>query len=243
MLKYKWFLICSFFIIFQGSASSKDMNLNLIKLKYRDAYEIKYLLKPMLALGAKISGSGYTLIIQTTPSNMRQLRHILRLIDTRPAMLKIMVKNGSNMNNDGYSVKHYTTSALNNSIQSITVLDGRGAFISQGKEQAAVSIIGGAFWPAVLNSYKKIQTGFYIVPYLRGRQVMLQIIYKYENNSEPQSLVELQNMATTVMTPLGRWTSIGGEGKQDDSRKLYETSYRTQRSLRISIKIFLIKSL
>jgi hypothetical protein len=225
MLKSKWYLICSFFIIFQVTAS----DLNLIKLKYRDAYEVKSLLKPMLAPGGKISGHGYTLIIQTTASNMQQLKHILRAIDIRPSMLKIMVKKAGAVNNDRYLVKHYQTRSLNTSIQSITVLDGRGAFIFEGKEQPVLSIIGGAFWPSVLKSYKKTQTGFYIVPYLRGRQVMLQVIYKYENSREPQSVVELQNMATTVMIPLGRWTSIGGGEHQNNSNSLYNKTYSTRR--------------
>jgi hypothetical protein len=194
----------------------------------------------MLVNGGKISGSGYTLIIQTTPSNINQLRKLIKSIDTKPAMFKIMLKNVVDVNNSDYLVKHYSTRNMNNSIQSITTLSGHGAFISQGKDQSVVSIIGGSFWPSVLRTYKKRQTGFYIVPYLRGSQVMLKIIYKDENSQDPQSEIELQNMATTVIVPLGRWTNLGGQATNNSSSSEYTSTYSTGSSSNIAIQIIKI---
>lgn len=241
MLKSKWWLLCCLLIIFQGSASLQKMNFNLIKLHYRDAFEVKSLLKPMLAPGGKISGSGYTLIIQTTSSNMRQLKLLLRKIDTRPAMLKIMVRSGNLFNRSSSLNKHYISRDLKNSMQTLSLLEGHGAFIATGKELPTVSIIGGVFWPGVLNSYEKIQTGFYIVPYLRGRQAMVQFIFKQENSQQPNSVIDLQNMSTTVMVPLGRWYTISGTNQSSNDEDVYQKNYSSRLSSIVSIKILKLK--
>lgn len=70
---------------------SADMQIQTIQLQGRAAEEIIPILQPMLAPGGSLSGTGYKLIVRSTPENIGQLRALLAEIDSPPEQLLIFV--------------------------------------------------------------------------------------------------------------------------------------------------------
>lgn len=70
---------------------SADMQIQTIQLQGRTAEEIIPILQPMLAPGGSLSGTGYKLIVRSTPENIGQLRALLAEIDSPPEQLLIFV--------------------------------------------------------------------------------------------------------------------------------------------------------
>lgn len=74
-----------------GSSVLAAMEIRTIQLQGRQAEEIIPVLRPMLAPGGSLSGSGYKLIVKSTPNNIEQIRALLADIDKVPEQLLIFV--------------------------------------------------------------------------------------------------------------------------------------------------------
>jgi len=83
-----------------------DMIIETIDLHYRASDEIIPLVKPMLTSDASITGTGYKLIIKSTPENIEQIKNLLQELDRDPNQLVIQVaiNNQRDMNRAGGSV-------------------------------------------------------------------------------------------------------------------------------------------
>lgn len=66
--------------------------LEVIPLKHRTVEQVLPTIQPFLDRQGAINGMNNQLIIRTTPSNLRQIKEILRQIDTSPRRLLITVK-------------------------------------------------------------------------------------------------------------------------------------------------------
>ncbi len=77
------------------SAGLAASSIEIINLKNRPAAEILPLVKPMLDSNGAISGTGFQLIIRTSPGNLSQIQNIISQIDTAPNQLLISVFQGS----------------------------------------------------------------------------------------------------------------------------------------------------
>lgn len=73
-------------------AYAAPMSLEVIQLQHRSAEELIPVLRPLLIEQGTLTGTGYQLIVRTTPENLDQLRDILKRIDTAPRRLIITVK-------------------------------------------------------------------------------------------------------------------------------------------------------
>jgi len=67
-------------------------SLEVIQLQHRSAEDVIPILRPFLDQRGALSGTGYQLIVRTTPENLTQLRDILKRVDTAPRRLIITVK-------------------------------------------------------------------------------------------------------------------------------------------------------
>jgi hypothetical protein len=77
---------------FSARVAAREMQLEVIDLYTRSADEMVQLLKPMLAPGGSISGTGDKLVIRTTPQNLAELRMIIDQVDAAPRRLRITVR-------------------------------------------------------------------------------------------------------------------------------------------------------
>ena len=74
------------------SARAESTVLEVIPLKHRTVEQVLPTIQPFLDRQGAINGMNNQLIIRTTPSNMSQIKEILRQIDTAPRQLIITVK-------------------------------------------------------------------------------------------------------------------------------------------------------
>ncbi|MGD8782937.1 MAG: hypothetical protein PVG75_00790 [Thioalkalispiraceae bacterium] len=70
------------------------MIIESIQLRHRPAEEIIPLIKPMLAADASITGTGYKLIIKSTPENLEQVKNLLKQLDVNQNLLRVSVSMG-----------------------------------------------------------------------------------------------------------------------------------------------------
>jgi type II secretory pathway component GspD/PulD (secretin) len=77
--------------------------LEVIQLQHRSAEDVIPILRPFLYERGALTGSGYQLIVRTTPENLEQLRDIIKRVDIAPRRLIITVKqstDGSDSNSE-----------------------------------------------------------------------------------------------------------------------------------------------
>lgn len=70
-------------------------SIDIIDLRNRPAEEMLPIIRPMLDSDGAISGSGFQLIIRTSPGNLAQIKQIISKLDTAPRQLMISVFQGS----------------------------------------------------------------------------------------------------------------------------------------------------
>lgn len=68
-----------------------EMSIESVNLHHRNAQEIIPILKPLLAKGGSITGTGYKLFIKSDPENIAQIRHLLGQIDVAAKNLLVSV--------------------------------------------------------------------------------------------------------------------------------------------------------
>lgn len=74
-----------------SSVSAGAMKLEMITLNYRSVDDIIPIIRPLLAEGGTVTGSGDQLILKTTPDNLAEVRQVLSSIDRAPRRLLITV--------------------------------------------------------------------------------------------------------------------------------------------------------
>lgn len=77
------------------AAHAEQQVLEVVTLGYRQADEVIAVLRPLLAPGGALTGTGDRLIIRTTPANLKQLKQVLAVMDSKPRQLVISVRQGS----------------------------------------------------------------------------------------------------------------------------------------------------
>ncbi len=115
----KSLLFVTFF--FYVASAIADMQIETIDLHNRSAQEVIEIIRPMLQQGGSITGTGYKLIIKSTPQNIEQIKILLTEIDSAAAQLLVSVTMNRQTVMDELHASH-----------SVTV-KGRSGRISVGK--------------------------------------------------------------------------------------------------------------
>ena len=91
--------------------SQADMIIETIELHYRPTEEIIPLVTPMLDSDASITGTGYKLIIKSSPENIEQIKTLVTELDVDPTQLLIHVaiNDKQQMQDSGASVNVQAT--------------------------------------------------------------------------------------------------------------------------------------
>ncbi len=93
-------------LFFVSMNAWSEMIIETIQLLHRSSEEVIPIVRPMLDPEGSLSGTGYKLIIKSTPTNISQIQAMLEEIDVNPNQLKISVsyQDQSNQNDRGGSV-------------------------------------------------------------------------------------------------------------------------------------------
>ncbi len=81
-------------VLLLGAAVAHADAIEFIQLNHRPAEEMIPVLRPLLDPGGTLTGTGFQLIVRTTPGNLAQLKGVIARLDTAPRQLLIAVFQG-----------------------------------------------------------------------------------------------------------------------------------------------------
>lgn len=213
-----------FFILWLSSPAytEEEMPISIVTLSYRSANAIIPLIKPVMPKGSTLVGDKNHLIIRTTPQNLAEITEMIKTLDRPPQVLAITVKQGAQTdqwqmrNPEKVRIIETRSHGGENDEQTVQVLDGEMAFIQTGKEiqilKAVDDVTSDTEHGIVAGiDYKKVQTGFYVLPQLQGDRVLLVISRNRDVLSRTgNGDIDTTQMETRTIIPLDTWTPLGG---------------------------------
>lgn len=256
-------LIILFFLVLCGNPAVADYPLEIIDLKTRPADEILPLIKPFVGDDGIVTGKDYKLIIRAAPERLQDIRNILNELDQRPRRLMVHVRRihpdelerqhigyGANLSVGdkariavGKPAPRHGVSIHANSIhtrrenqltQKVQALEGQPAFISVGRSIPTQNWRIGPFGYQSTTYYRDAETGFYVVPRIKGSLVTLEISQQHETPShrysQTDTQIDSQQLHTTVTGRLGAWITVGGADTSASEKRsgvgIHERTYK-----------------
>jgi type II secretory pathway component GspD/PulD (secretin) len=223
--------------LFLFAASAAD--LTVIDLQHRRADEVIPILRPLVGSDVALSGIDYKLLVRGNGADVARIRDALSVIDRAPKQLLVSVRySGSPARNDSnigvggtvdnrgaqVVVRGGTTisTASDDSISSVRVLEGNGARIATGQSVPVVTPIimtsqsgnqsaSAAVVLGTATDYREISSGFNVMPRVNGDRVLLDIAARQERPADLGSgSATVQRASTTISGRLGEWIELGG---------------------------------
>ncbi|WP_422126850.1 hypothetical protein [Thioalkalivibrio sulfidiphilus] len=209
----------------------------IIQLQHRSADELMPHIQPLLGPRDALTGTGYRLILRTSPGRLNQIREVIAELDQplRQLRLSVRMEHGANLaqqridptgeiDAQGRVVRRHTTTR-DDGEQWVRVQEGQQAHIREGEviPMATVAdlrhdgtLVGGV-------DYRNLDRGFVVTPHLMpdGR-VRLHIVQIAERESPAGGgRVETRGLETVVTVEPGEWLDLGGtigRSREDDRR-------------------------
>jgi type II secretory pathway component GspD/PulD (secretin) len=200
----------------------------VLDLRYRSAQDLLPALKPLVGPDTSLSGIDYKLLIRGSSADVARVREALAVLDRAPRQLLVTVRygGGSRYQRDAANVNGVANSSTahdsrltlearsalttrgDESVATLRVLEGNGAFISAGASVPMVSAIAvGRRGTATALQYRELGEGFDVLPRINGDRVVLEV------NGSMQSAngagVDTQRLSTAVSGRVGEWIALG----------------------------------
>jgi type II secretory pathway component GspD/PulD (secretin) len=231
---------------------------NFITLKYRSAESLIPLLQPVLDEGVAVSGRGSTLIVNSAPEALEEIRALVSGLDTPLHTLRISVVQGSGdrssrLHGDisgtperprirlhGKGIKERETLS-----QQLTVLEGQWATIRAGESVPVVkrSTRHSHNGKSVEQSleYQDVESGFEVRPRISGDTVTLEIRpFRARRSSHGAAVIQRQEISTTVSGSVGEWIELGSlsdVGEEDSIGTIYADDSKRSATHNVKIKV------
>lgn len=211
--------------------------IEIIQLQHRSADELMPHIQPLLGPRDALTGTGYRLIVRTSPGRLNQIREVIAELDQPVRQLRLTVRVEDNARRDvqridpageidaqGGVVRRYTTTRRNGE-QWVRVQEGQQAHIREGEVIPMATIaylrrdgtlVGGI-------DYQSLDRGFVVTPHLMpdGR-VRLHIAQIAERESPAGGArIETRGLETVVTVEAGEWVDLGGtvgHSRSDEQR-------------------------
>ena len=234
--------------LFLVAAACLAQTLEIVQLRHRPAEQLLPVLQPLLAGGGSLSGSGFQLIVRTTPANLEQLRQVIASLDRAQRQLLISVRQdfGGVARGGGVggqivlapgasaargSVFERSGTAQDNVSQQLRVQEGNQAYISSGEstlvQQRSVTRTVNGVIVTETALPRDFNTGFYVTPRINGDTVFLEIGAQRDSRADlgPGS-ANTNRVASTISGRLGEWIELGGvnQSQSADTRGLLSRS-------------------
>lgn len=221
---------------FIGLNAAFAQSLEIIELRNRPAEQILPVIQPLLAKEGSASGSGFQLIVRTTPANLAQIRQVVASLDRAQRQLVIHVRQtfgaaGATSGVGGQVVLapgdssaranlwNNTSTAQDNVAQQVRVMEGNQAFINTGTSTLVTQrtvIRNGTTTVAQESAVPRdYNTGFYVTPRINGQTVFLDIGAERNtplgnNAGLGKGAASTNRVVSTVSGRLGEWIELGG---------------------------------
>ena len=207
-------------------------SLEMIELRNRPAEQLIPLLRPMLDKDGAITGTGFQLIVRTSPSNLAQIRQMVATLDRAARQLIIHVRQDSDTRDSRFdaragaviapggsrvvgSIGDASAQGSGNLAQQVRAQEGSAAFIRTGTSQLVPSrtvtrTVNGVVVQDTVTP-RDTSSGFYATPRVSGDTVFLDISTQRETpaNLGPGS-ANVSRTSTTVSGKLGEWIEVSG---------------------------------
>jgi len=234
--------------LFLVAAACLAQTLEILQLRHRPAEQLLPVLQPLLAGGGTLSGSGFQLIVRTTPANLEQLRQVIASLDRAQRQLLISVRQdfGGVARAGGVggqivlapgasaargSVFERSGTAQDNVSQQLRVQEGNQAYISSGEstlvQQRSVTRTVNGVIVTETALPRDFNTGFYVTPRVNGDTVFLEIGAQRDTRADlgPGS-ANTNRVVSTISGRLGEWIELAGvnQSQSADTRGLLSRS-------------------
>lgn len=190
------------------------------------------------------------LIVLSTTQKLTVIEELLKKLDSPLTQLVISVRQGgeSLLDSDvfdtngrvvhtqketkaegGITIRRTVTKSSSNKSHQVRVLEGHSAYIHTGQSHPVIHYQQGEFgkhkYHSAHTEYRDMIEGFYVTPYIHGKNVSLTIQTKNDHFKNNQ--IHLQRLNTTISGQLGEWINIGGVKQQkyeskEDSHQTYQ---------------------
>ncbi|WP_137009453.1 hypothetical protein [Aquitalea aquatilis] len=222
-------------------ANSAAQALQLVELNWRAPSELQAALQPQLRPDERLSAMDNKLIIDASPEREARLAELARQLDVRPVSLRLEVSQsgssvqsqsgvqlqgnisigrtlpGSAGNGVALSAQQDSHSRSSQSLQSLTLLDGRSGFIQTANSRPLPwllltpqgNIVRGSSWQEAVS-------GFYALPHLQGERVLIELAVSQQAFAGNQ--LKGSQLSTTVAGRLGEWIEVGSIGRDEQGR-------------------------
>ena len=238
-------------ILIAGAAFAQAVS--VIELRNRPADELLPILTPLMTGGGSIAASGFTLIVRTTPANLAELRRVIESLDRARRQLLVSVRqdhgasaaaggvgaevslgadSGRVRGNVAGSLYERTSTAEDNVVQQVRVLEGNPASINTGSsimvpQRSVTRTVNG-----VIVRERAVQrdfsSGFTVTPRVSGNQVSIEIGVARDTpvstagSGTPApgqaGAASINRVASTVTGTLGEWIELSVVGQASTSQ-------------------------
>ncbi len=211
----------------QGVAVAGDIH--TVELKYRQAEQLIPVLRPLLAPGEAISGSGGTLAVRGSPQTLAQLRDLIASLDRVPRNLQITVRQvparrsssgGSHWRGNAErlrpDIRRLQTHERSLHAYRVTVTEGQPVSIFTRLRGADVEFdVLVAAYPILVRSTaydSPPESGFSAIAHVVDDDVLLDIYTLKETTSgwNVAHSVESSEVRTRARIKPGEWLDLGG---------------------------------
>ena len=242
-------------------ALGNAQSLEVIELRNRPAEQLIPLLRPMLDRDGAITGTGFQLIVRTSPANLAQIRQMVATLDRAARQLIIHVRQDSEARESRFdargavviapsgntraagAISDSSAQGSSNLGQQVRTQEGSPAFIRTGTSQLVPSrtvtrSVNGVVVQDTVTS-RDLSSGFYATPRVNGDTVFLDISAQRETpgNLGPGS-ANVSRTSTTVSGKLGEWIEVSGV-TQSRSVEGSGTLARSSEAASLSQRVFL----
>lgn len=203
--------------------------INFIALKHRNAEALLPLLRPVVDEGIKLNGKGPTLIVNSLPWQLTEIRQLVQELDTPLQSLLISVRQGGGhqarvihgdveIGEKKPEVRIYGTNKnkRHQVSQQLRIIEGEWATIRAGEE---IPVVTQTYSPASGTTqqsieYKSVDSGFDVRALLHGNRVTLNIRpFRSRPSLSGGGIVNHQEIVTSLNGELGEWIYLGGAGE------------------------------
>ncbi len=246
--------------------------LKVITLQHRFAEDLIPTIQPMIGPDGTISGYQNQLIVRANPQNMAEIEKLVATLDAVQKNLKISVSRSAfdNSENSNVSVtgrKRFgdievgtrhpgnqqgarvdidqrESRRFNDSLQHITVMDGREAFISVGEivpfTQEWVTLTRRYAGIQKTTEFVDVTTGFAVRPRSLGEVIELEITPRIKQLNS-SGIIDYESLSSVVQINRGEWLDLGGlmQGKDEVSRAILSrqsSRQNTNNQLRVRVE-------
>lgn len=252
------------FICLFSSLVLAEQKIATIQLNHRLATEVLSEVQAFLPKDATARAFNDYIILQASPSVLKEVKQLINQLDTPIQRLKVSVlktderlSNQENIevgadvsiSNDGASgaasVKTWSTNTTRNKDQNYQAqgIAGNPILISMGQDipqeqQDILILANGAIAVQSSTDYISINSGFQaIARILPNHQAIIDIHPRFSQLSKRNGTIDSSSIITSISGPVGTWIELGHIDNENNIEKQGSTSYRSHRKLQQTIYI------